>query len=124
MARDRWNAACERNGLPRAQTFDKPRRRAVEARLADLGGLKGWDAMLGKIDGASAWFRTEFRPGLDWILKPANLTKLMEGNYDDKPAGAAPFGNGKVDGRSNRPVSATRGHGAFYDALARAARST
>lgn len=84
VAFERWNVMAAKIGMPEAQLLGKPRRRAIELRLKeDLGGLAGWDAMLAKIEGSSSWFRTEFRPGLDWVLKPANLTKVMEGNYDD-----------------------------------------
>jgi hypothetical protein len=84
IAAKAWNLTAERIGLPRAQNLSPPRRRALEARISDLGGIQGWDDMLAKLEASSDWFRQSFRPGLDWCLKPANLTKIMEGNYDDK----------------------------------------
>ncbi len=82
-AKDAWNVVAERCGWPRIQRFTPPRAKATEARLAEIGGLEGWNLMLGKME-ASLFFRRRWQPSFDWILKPANLMKVMEGNYDER----------------------------------------
>jgi hypothetical protein len=84
-AKDAWNATAERCGWAKVQRFTPPRAKATEARLKELGGLAGWQMMLGKME-ASPFFRRRWQPSFDWILKPANVTKVMEGNYDDRTA--------------------------------------
>lgn len=80
-AKDAWNATAERCGWPRVQRFTPPRAKATEARLKEFGGLPGWSEMLGKLE-ASPFFREKWQPTFDWILKPANFAKVVEGNYD------------------------------------------
>ncbi len=82
-AKDAWNETAERCGWPRVQRFTPPRSKALEARLKEIGGLPEWQKMLAKME-ASPFFRERWTPGFDWILKPANLTKIIEGNYDPK----------------------------------------
>lgn len=91
-ARDAWNAAASRCGWPTVQRFHEARKKALTARLADIGGLDGWATMLAKLE-ASPWIRHQPCCTFDWVLKPANLTKIMEGNYDNKSPGA-PAANG------------------------------
>lgn len=82
-----WNDTAKGCGLPRAQNITDKRRKAILLRLKDVGGFDGWCALLEKIRG-SPFLRGQNREGwrcdLDWVLKPANLTKIMEGNYDDR----------------------------------------
>ena len=86
-----WNDTAKHCGLPRAQNITDKRRKAILLRLKDVGGFDGWCALMEKIRG-SPFLRGANQQGwrcdFDWVLKPANLTKIMEGNYDDrKPAG-------------------------------------
>ncbi len=82
-AKDAWNQLAERVGWPKVQRFTPPRAKALEARLAEIGGLAKWQEMLGKM-AASRFFTERWPPSFDWILKPANLTKIIEGNYDNR----------------------------------------
>lgn len=89
-----WNAAAERIGLPVAQRLTDPRRKCLKARLSESGGLDGWAAALAKVEASS--FLTgktgrgngheNWRCDLDFILRQAKFTKLMEGGFDDAPA--------------------------------------
>lgn len=78
-----WNETAERCGWPLAQKLSEPRKRSLKGRLEECGGLDGWRIALDKM-AASPFFRSKWTPGFDWILKPANLTKVMEGNYDER----------------------------------------
>lgn len=67
------------------------RRTKLAARLGEIGGLAGWHRLLGQIR-ASPFLRGEktrdgrFLAEIDWLLEPRNMTKIIEGNYDDRPA--------------------------------------
>ncbi|GAN83780.1 hypothetical protein F1645_16350 (plasmid) [Novacetimonas hansenii] len=82
-----WNALAEREGLPVAQRLTTRRSRSIRARLADAGGLSGWNAALEKVagsaflkgGGANGWKIT-----LDDLLTPDRFTRLMEGAYADR----------------------------------------
>ena len=80
---DAWNEAAARNPRwPMAQTLGLPRRKALSARLRDGGGLAGFLSVLATAE-ASHFIRNEMTGwSLDWFLKPANFTKVREGNYD------------------------------------------
>jgi len=89
-----YNAAAERAGWPRAQRMTKPRAAAIRARLAECGGIAGWEVAMRKaLDSDFLCARTA-RPwtgcNLDWLAKAANFTKLMEGNYDNRTGTAPP----------------------------------
>jgi len=79
-----YNDAASRTGWPRVQKLTPQRRKMLSARLRDCGGTDGWRVAVEKaeasrfIRGPNNWF------GFDWLCKTANLTKLMEGNYDDR----------------------------------------
>jgi hypothetical protein len=81
-----WNS-LNSIGIPRCQNLTDVRKKALVNRLVDIGGIDGWRAMCDRIRG-SPHLRGENDRGwtatFDWVLKPQNLTKIMEGNYDDK----------------------------------------
>jgi len=83
-----WNSLASEINLPRAQRLTDPRRKALRQRLADCGGLGGWEFALGKIRG-SPFLRGENKDGwradFDFVLQAKSFTKLMEGSYDAKP---------------------------------------
>lgn len=79
-----WNDAASSYRLPPITLLREPRRKALKLRLGELGGIDGWRAMI-EIIGKSPHLLGEnergWKASFDWILKPANLTKVMEGNY-------------------------------------------
>lgn len=82
-----YNGFTELCGWPEVQKLTKPRRSAVLGRLKDCGGLDGWRIALDKA--SKSHFLTGQTPSpffasFDWLTKPANFTKLMEGNYDNR----------------------------------------
>lgn len=84
-----WNQEAPA-GLPRVTVMSPGRRIAATARLREHPEVEFWDGVIGKIkaskllrgevsrNGDGAWKCT-----LDWILKPNNLAKIVDGNYDD-----------------------------------------
>lgn len=85
-----WNGTCAPK-LPEVRKPNDQRRRALAARLRDDFGndLDQWRAYCAtivasdKLTGsmASGWVAT-----FDWALKPANVTKVLEGNYANRKA--------------------------------------
>lgn len=81
-----FNDTAARAGLSQVQKMSDTRRKAVRQSLKDCGGIDGWRVALSKIEqsdfltGRNGRWRCDF----DWINKPANFTKLMEGNYDNR----------------------------------------
>lgn len=87
LAVQAWNALASEIDRPKVQVLSDTRRRNLAARLRECGGLGGWELALGKArDSPFLSGRTEhnFPLSFDWIIKPANFTKIMEGNYDDR----------------------------------------
>jgi hypothetical protein len=89
---DAYNEAAKIAGWPSAHYLSGARRRQLNARLDECGGYDGWaigrqSAMGRAVSSAFLQGHNDRRwkpPGLDWFLKPANFTKLMEGSYDDR----------------------------------------
>lgn len=79
---------ARKHGWPVPRAMDAGRRKKLRLRLQEHG-LDGWRSMIGKAC-ASDFMRTKFALKLDWILEPANFTKVIEGNYDNKPGIAKP----------------------------------
>ena len=83
-----YNAAAEQAGWPKVQRMSPARTRALKARLRECGGIEGWQHALKRaIDSdflcgrtPKAWAGFSF----DWMIKAANFTKIMEGNYDNR----------------------------------------
>jgi DNA-binding transcriptional regulator YhcF (GntR family) len=82
-----WNLAASKSGWPRVEKLTRPRLSKIRARLKDCGGIDGWRSALARA------YRSPFLTGqtskpfyasFDWITQPANFTKLMEGNYDER----------------------------------------
>jgi hypothetical protein len=90
-----WNAMAADCGLPKVDRLTDQRRRSITARLGELGP-EGWAAALAKIRGSPFLLGQhagrDFKATFDWVLKPANLTKILEGNYDPKPHNPSPAG--------------------------------
>lgn len=67
----------------------EPRRRHAWARIAEHADdpLAWWRSVVGRI--ATSTFlrgeKSEWRADPDWMLLPANLVKVEEGKYDDRP---------------------------------------
>lgn len=100
---DEYNSICK--SLPKAEKITDKRKRLIKARLRDKYTLEDFKTVFKKAQ-ASAFLRGEtgresFKPGIDWLLNEANMVKVLEGNYDDKPGGG---GHGQY-GTSRSPTA-------------------
>jgi hypothetical protein len=80
-----YNELAQRVGLPVAQRLSPERRKRIIKRLRDNDGMASWASLLSNVE-RSAFLQGEndrgWRvPGLDWLLKPDNFTKVIEGSY-------------------------------------------
>ena len=88
QAFEHYNIAAKEFGLPIAEKLTAERRRKLRVRLKEHG-LEGWDRALCEIEksdflsgeGGRGW-----RANLDFMLRPSNFNKLIEGGYTDAPS--------------------------------------
>lgn len=102
---DDYNAIAEQAGWPTVQSKSKSREAAAKSRIKECGGYENWldamnraarsDFLLGKATGTTP-------ASFDWLHKPTNFAKLMEGNYDNRDHNAPRNG---TYARSDRPGS-------------------
>ena len=82
---NRFNELALRVGLPMARTLTPERTRALIKRMNDNGGPSSWEALISNIERSQFLQGHNDRgwlpPGLDWFLKSANFTKVIEGAY-------------------------------------------
>ena len=85
QVQDRWNAIP---GVKPCKVLGATIRDRVRNRPAEYTEPAWWDDLLNRIQdsdflcGRTNGKDTPFHASLDWILKPANLDKLLAGNYD------------------------------------------
>lgn len=74
--------------LPRIKSINPTRCRNINKRFADTfeGDIEQWRRCCERIQASDflAGRETKWSASFDWVLKPANLTKIIEGNYTNK----------------------------------------
>ncbi len=86
-----YNEAAERSNLPRCTKLTAKRVEAVCARAKEYG-LETVREVIAKAEASNflnGRARADFRASFDWIFAPANFVKILEGNYDNRPAALA-----------------------------------
>ncbi len=93
-----YNRAAEGIGLPIARSLPPGRRKSINARFREHGA-ESWLTVLANIR-ASDFLQGKndrgWRPNLDWIIKPENYAKILEGNYAPSSPPAKPDRADKV----------------------------
>jgi hypothetical protein len=85
-----WQEAAAREGWPEVMFLNSVRRWRLAQRLAESGGLEGWQAALeaaraaGFLKGPDGRFHRWF--DLDWLLDEQKFTRLLEGRYAQRHA--------------------------------------
>lgn len=85
-----FNKTCV--SLPHIRGLSDTRRKAIRKAASQVEEAGGFPALFGKVEASD--FLTGRNGnwngcGFDWILKPANLAKILEGNYDNRTGGTA-----------------------------------
>lgn len=70
-----WNEKAHEN-LPRVQAITPKRQKAIQA----FGGIERFGEVLTAIN-ESTFLTCQFKATFDWVLKPENALKILEGNY-------------------------------------------
>ena len=96
-----FNRICV--SLPHVETITDQRRKAIRGAVKQVERVGGFEYLFRRVEdsdfltGRSGnWSRC----GFDWILKPANLTKILEGNYDNRQTATRAKGITQIDGSS------------------------
>ena len=82
-----YNSKAKETGWPQVQKITKPRRAKLAARLKEVDGIDGWRVAIEKASASDFLTGKTPRPffaSFDWIVTPANFTKIMEGNYGNR----------------------------------------
>lgn len=113
---DAWNRL--RGPLPRVSKLSESRRRKVKARMSEGITLDSFEKAVRKcsstpfLSGVKGGWRATF----DWLIEnDTNLSKVLEGNYDDNHTGGN--GNGSGGHRQHASTKASRTLDALRDAL-------
>jgi DNA-binding transcriptional regulator YhcF (GntR family) len=85
LAFDAFNDIAAETGIPKAQVLTPERKSKLRQRLNECGGLTGWLDAMSKIRGSPFLCGDNdrgWKANLDFLLRPASFTRLMEGSYD------------------------------------------
>jgi DNA-binding MarR family transcriptional regulator len=93
-----FNATAEKVGWQKVQKLSQPRRAALLGRFKDCGGFEQWAQAIDRAAVAPHLIGDNDRgwtASFDWLAKPANFIKLMEGNYDKRTNPTGPRNSGR-----------------------------
>lgn len=82
---DLFNEVCV--SLPKVTKITEPRKKAIKRASQDLSTLEQFKQLFETVEKSD--FLTDragkgWKCGFDWIMKPANLQKILEGNYNNR----------------------------------------
>ena len=93
---DYWNSVCAE--LPKVQALNDNRKKAVRARVKEHGEetVLRVIALVKQSDFLCGRTGNNWNASFDWVMKPANFVKVLEGNYANKsPAPPNPPGTAR-----------------------------
>lgn len=86
LVADSWNQIVD--SLPKIEKLTEARKKAIRSRSNDLDEFKEVFKKVQASDFLSGRNGQWIGCGFDWVLKPANWTKIVEGNYTNREPGA------------------------------------
>jgi uncharacterized protein YdaU (DUF1376 family) len=85
-----YNDAAQEVGWPVVRMMSPNRSKAMKARLRQIGGLDNWRIVVQKAKASDFLCGRTPKPwtgfSFDWLVKQANVAKVLEGNYANKSA--------------------------------------
>lgn len=82
-----WNDMARRTGLNAILRLNGTRRAKLTNSLTEVNGVDGWRRALDKVE-HSAFLKggsdQKWKVTFDWLIETSNITKVLEGNYDDR----------------------------------------
>lgn len=86
--RNLYNETCV--SLSQCKIMNEDRRKAIRARYSSGYTMEDFKTLFGKAE-ASSFLKGQngrnWRASFDWLIKSANMAKVLEGNYDDHGKG-------------------------------------
>ena len=109
---DAFHESCP--SLPKVLKLSDSRKKAIKARLSDFGleDIKRAFALTEQSDFLKGTNATGWQAGFDWLMKSANLTKVLEGNYENKHKTGKP---GSMFGEDDYLAKVARGEASIMD---------
>ena len=109
---DAFHELCP--SLPKVLKLSDSRKKAIKARLNDFGleEIKRAFALTEQSDFLKGTNATGWQAGFDWLMKSANLTKVLEGNYENKHKAGKP---GSMFGEDDYLAKVARGEASIMD---------
>lgn len=109
---DAFHESCP--SLPKVLKLSDSRKKVIKARLNDFGleDIKRAFALTEQSDFLKGTNATGWQAGFDWLMKPANLTKVLEGNYENKHKTGKP---GSMFGEDDYLAKVARGEASIMD---------
>ena len=84
-----FNSIC--SNLQTVRNLSEPRKTAIRARFKDLNysleNFKNYFEKISDSDFLNGFNNSGWKADFDWILKPANMIKIQEGNYNNHDSG-------------------------------------
>lgn len=96
---DYFHEKCKR--LPRVQVISDSRKKSIKSRLNDHGEEKVLDVinLVGQSNFLAGENQKNWTADFDWIFKPTNFIKIMEGNYKNREYNVNTNNNGNSQAR-------------------------
>ena len=91
-----YNTTCK--SLPKCTTISANRKKAIRARVSSGYSVEQFKELFQKAQGSKflcGGNSHNWRASFDWLIKDANMAKVLDGNYDDWK------GDGTTDGRES-----------------------
>ena len=109
---DAFHESCP--SLPKVLKLSDSRKKAIKARLNDFGleEIKRAFVLTEQSDFLKGTNATGWQAGFDWLMKPANMTKVLEGNYENKHKAGKP---GSMFGEDDYLAKVARGEASIMD---------
>lgn len=85
---DEYNKRCK--GLPKVVTISEPRKKAIKSALSQYT-IEQLYAVFDKTQGSPFLLgeSSKWQANFDWLIKSANIAKVLDGNYDRRVATAS-----------------------------------
>jgi hypothetical protein len=122
LAVDAWNELTHELGLAPVQRLTTGRGLQLATRLAEAGGLDGWQLALDKVRSTPGLHKQAaggWRITFDWLVAESNFIKITAGNYD----GWNPNNRRNGVGHAGSSSCKRANYDAFFAGLAAAARA-
>ena len=109
---DAFHESCP--SLPKVLKLSDSRKKAIKARLNDFGleEIKRAFVLTEQSDFLKGTNTNGWQASFDWLMKPANLTKVLEGNYENKHKAGKP---GSMFGEDDYLAKVARGEASIMD---------